>query len=250
MRFFDCNAFVGLPARRELYEPAPGAPEILAEMDFCGVERALVWHIAQLDASPELGNRLLSGVIQTEPRLAGCWAILPNQAHEFPPFEVFLQEMRQARVAALRVFPNDHHFLLNGVALGSWLEGMVAHRVPLFLSVAHGTDWQSAYALLAEFPDLVCVLCDHGCWGEDRRFRPLVERYAHVYVDTAQYLLDGGIEAFVKDYGPERMLFGSGFPASYLGGMILALKHALIPEEAKAAIASGNLERMLAEVRW
>jgi uncharacterized protein len=250
MQFYDCNAFVGLPARRELYAPAPSAQEILAEMDFCGVERALVWHIAQHDASPQLGNQLLSGMIQSAPRLRGCWAILPNQAHEFAPFDAFMQEMRQARVAALRVFPNEHHFLLNEVAMGSWLEGMNARRVPLFLSLTRGVDWQSVYALLAEFPNLVCVLCDHGCWGEDRRFRPLIERYPHVYVDTAQYLLDGGIEAFVADYGPGRMLFGSGFPASYLGGMMLAIKHAKIPEEAKAAIASGNLERILEEVRW
>ena len=96
--------------------------------------------------------------------------------------------------------------------MGSWLEPMVAHRVPLFLSVERGANWDIVYALLAEFPDLVCVICDHGCWGEDRRFRPVIERYPHVYVDTAQYLLDGGIEAFVADYGPGRMLFGSGFP--------------------------------------
>jgi predicted TIM-barrel fold metal-dependent hydrolase len=249
MNFFDCNAFIGLPVRRGLYPPAPAAQDILAEMDFCGVERALVWHIAQFDASPQTGNALLTAAIQPHPRLLGGWSILPNQAHEFPPFETFLEAMRQARVVALRVFPNDHHFLLNAVAMGSWLEPMVAHRVPLFLSVERGANWPIVYNLLAEFPDLVCVICDHGCWGEDRRFRPLIECYPHVYVDTSQYLLDGGIEAFAADYGPGRMLFGSGFPVSYLGGMMLALRHARIDEEAKAAIAGKNLEQMLAEVR-
>ena len=34
------------------------------------------------------------------------------------------------------------------------------------------------------------------------------------------------------------------------GGMMLALKHALIPEEAKQAIAGQNLERILAEVNY
>jgi predicted TIM-barrel fold metal-dependent hydrolase len=77
----------------------------------------------------------------------------------------------------------------------------------------------------------------------------LIERYPHVYVDTAQYLLDGGIEAFVADYGPDRLLFGSGFPASYLGGMMMAIRHARIADEAKAAIAGKNLERILSEVR-
>ena len=250
MNFFDCNAFIGLPVRREIYPPAATAQEILDEMDFCGVERALVWHVAQFDAAPQLGNDLLAQAIHPHPRLSGCWSVLPNQAHEFPPFDQFLTAMLQRRVYALRAFPLDHHFLLNRVSMGSWLEPMVTHRLPLFLSVARGANWDIVYALLSEFPDLVCVVCDHGCWGEDRRFRPLIERYPHVYVDTSQYLLDGGIEAFVQDYGPNRMLYGSGFPASHFGGMMLAIRHAKISAEAKDAIAAKNLERLLAEVIW
>jgi predicted TIM-barrel fold metal-dependent hydrolase len=76
-----------------------------------------------------------------------------------------------------------------------------------------------------------------------------LERYPHVYVDTSQYLLDGGIEALVADYGARRVLFGSGFPESYFGGMMMALKHAEIPLAAKRSIAHGNLSRILEEVR-
>lgn len=250
MQFFDCNAFIGLPARREAFAPAASAADILEEMDFCGVDRALVWHIAQLDASPHLGNQLLAQAIAAHPRLYGAWALLPNQAREFPPFDAFLEQMQDARVAALRAFPLDHHFMLNAVAMGSWFEPIVEHRIPFFISVQRGANWDVVYNLMAEYPDLVCVLCDHGCWGEDRRFRPLVERYPYLYVDTSQYLLDGGIEAFVADYGPERMLYGSGFPALHFGGMMLALKHARISQEAKEAIAYHNLVRLLMEVQW
>jgi hypothetical protein len=246
MRFFDCNAFFGLPMRRPL-APVPTAEQLLAEMDRAGVDKALVWHIAQHDASPQIGNQLLADAIHPHPRLVGCWTILPNQAREFPPPPLFFQHMRASRIAALRIFPSAHRFLANAVSIGDWLEPMVTRRVPLFLSVRRGMDWPAIYALLAEFPDLVCAICDHGCWGMDRMFRPLLERYPRVYVDTAQYLLDGGLEALVADYGAGRLLFGSGFPESYFGGMMLALRHAQIPERAKAAIASGNLERMLEE---
>jgi hypothetical protein len=53
----------------------------------------------------------------------------------------------------------------------------------------------------------------------------------------------------VADYGAQRLLFGSGFPESYLGGMMLTLRHARIPDKAKEAIASGNLERVIEEGR-
>jgi predicted TIM-barrel fold metal-dependent hydrolase len=249
MKFFDCNAFFGLPALRPL-APVATAEELLAEMDRAGVERALVWHIAQHDAAPRVGNQLLADAIAPHPRLMGCWTVLPNQAREFPaPAELFRQ-MKTARVVALRVFPNAHKFLLNAVTMGDLLESMAARRVPLFVSVRRGMERHDVYNLLAEFPDLVCVICDPGCWGEDRLFRPLLERYPNVYVDTAQYLLDGGIEALVADYGPQRILFGSGFPESYFGGMMMALKHAQISDEAKVLIAHCNLERIIGEVLW
>ena len=246
MRFFDCNVFFGLPYHRPLM-PIATTEALLAEMDRAGIEQALVWHIAQHDASPQVGNQLLAEAIRDQPRLVGCWTVLPNQAHEFPPPALFFQQMHQARVAALRIFPNDHKFLADAVSLGELLTPMTERRIPLFLSIKRGIDWRDIYALLRDFPDLVCVICDHGCWGQDRLFRPLLDKYPHVYVDTAQYLLDGGLESLVADYGAGRLLFGSGFPESYFGGMMLALRHANIPDEAKAAIAAGNLERILAE---
>jgi hypothetical protein len=248
VHFFDCNVFFGLPTRRPLL-PVPTVAELLVEMDRAGVEKALVWHIAQHDASPQTGNQLLAEAIQPHPCLVGCWTVLPNQAREFPPPLAFFQQMRAAHVVALRVFPDSHRFLVNAVSMGDLLEPMVARRIPLFVSLRRGMDWRAIYALLAEFPELVCVICDHGCWGMDRMFRPLLERYPHVYVDTAQYLLDGGLEALVADYGAGRLLFGSGFPESYFGGMMLALRHAQLPDEARIAIAGGNLERILAEVQ-
>jgi predicted TIM-barrel fold metal-dependent hydrolase len=246
MRFFDCNAFFGLPAVRPL-APVATAEGFLAEMNRAGIEKALVWHIAQHDASARLGNALLADAIGPHPRLVGCWSVLPSQTHELPPMEELFRQMKKARVAALRIFPSSHRFLANAVAMGDILDAIVVRRVPLFVSVRRGMDWPGIYALLSDFPDLVCVICDHGSWGMDRLFRPLLERYPHVYVDTAQYLLDGGIESLVADCGAQRLLFGSGFPESYFGGMMMALRHARIPEEAKAAIASGNLERILQE---
>ena len=246
MRFFDCNLFFGSPIKR-LLQPVPNIEALLAEMDRAGIAKGLVWHIAQHDSSPQVGNRLLTEAIQLHPRLVGCWTVLPNQAHEFRPPPALFAQMKAARVAALRIFPNTHRFLADANSLRDLLEAMIARRVPLFVSVRRGMEWHQISALLAEFPQLVCVICDHGCWGMDRMFRPLLEQYPHVYVDIAQYMLDGGIEALVADYGATRILFGSGFPESYFGGMMMALRHAQIPEEAKDAIASGNLERILVE---
>ena len=246
--FFDCNAYFGLPMRRPL-RPVATVTELLAELDRAGVERALVWHIAQHDAAAQVGNRLLAEAIAPYPRLVGCWTILPAQTHELPPPPALFEEMRAARVAGLRIFPQSHRFLASALATGGLLEALVVRRVPLFVSLRRGIDWPEIYALLAQAPELVCVICDHGSWGADRLFRPLLEQYPTVCVETGSYLLDGGIESLVADYGASRVLFGSGFPDAYPGGAMMTLRHARISDEAKSAIAGGNLERILAEER-
>ena len=246
VRFFDCNVYFGLPMRRSLV-PVRRVEQLLTEMDRAGVHKALVWHIAQHDAGAKIGNQLVADAIEPHPRLLGCWSALPGHTGEFTLPEVLFDQMRQARVGALRIFPQAHRFIADKLSLGALLEQMIARRVPLFLSLRRGVEWPDIYRLLSEFPDLVCVICDHGVWGTDRLFRPLLESYPNVYLDISHYLLDGGVEALVSRYGATRLLYGSGFPESYFGSMMMVLRHALIPQPAKRAIAGANLERILAE---
>jgi predicted TIM-barrel fold metal-dependent hydrolase len=164
--------------------------------------------------------------------------------------------MKADRIVALRAFPVAHRFLLNAVTMGPLLEEMVARRIPLLYSTRRlpagwnpHQAWQDLYALLAEFPQLTVIVVDHGSWGCDRYFRPLFEKYERVFVDTSLYYIDGGIEDLVARHGPGRLLYGSGLPERYPGGMMLVIRHAEIDDAAKAAIAGGNLKRLVAEVR-
>ena len=248
MRFFDCNCFIGLPANGML-KPVATADELLAEMDRSGIERALLWHVAQQDYAVPTGNRLLAEAIAAHSeRLVGCWSITPHQTGELPPPEQFCAQMAEANVRALRAFPDRQNYLLRAESCGAMLEAMVQRRIPLIFEARGRGGWEGAYDLLADFPDLVCVLGNMHLWGTDRWFRPLVEKYAHVYVELSEYVLDGGIEAFVESYGAGRMLFGTGFPKWEHGGVMLMLRHAEIAEADRQAIAAGNLERILAEV--
>ena len=99
------------------------------------------------------------------------------------------------------------------------------------------------------FPKLTFVVTNHGSWGHDRYFRGLVEKYENLHIDTSRYELDGGIPDFCKKYGPDRILFGSNYPHTNIGGPMLTLAHADISDSDKEAIAGGNLKRLLGRVR-
>ncbi len=49
-------------------------------------------------------------------------------------------------------------------------------------------------------------------------------------------------------YGPERLLFGTAFPTTGMGGAMLTLLHCDMPDEHKEAVAGRNLQRLLDEV--
>jgi len=253
MKFFDSNCFIGLPTNAIL-RPVATARELLAAMDRSGIEQALVWHVAQRDASDILGNELLCRELNTlapedRQRLTGCWCILPPITNEMPAGAELFSQMAANGIKALRVFPDPHRFLLREETFGGLLNDMITRRIPLMLSLEGAVTWQNIYDLLRAFPELVCILCDLGSWGATRYYYPLIERYPNVYIEISDTYLDGGIEDFTAKFGARRMLYGSGFPVQSHGGMMLALKHSEISDADKQAIAAGNLERLMQDVK-
>jgi len=252
LRFFDASAYIGRPMIALPNGPAGqsvSAEELLAEMDRAGIEKALVWHAAQRDHDGPAGNRLLAEAIAPHERLLGCWAIYPPQTGELGDLDDFFAAAGKARVRAFRVFPTGNRFLLRTESLGDVLERMLKARVPLFVSAPKHAPWEAVYDLLKEMPELRVVLSEQPNWGCDRYFRPLVEKYPNVYVELSGYFVAGGLDAFVRDYGAKRLLFGTNFPESYLGANMLAVAHLDVSPADRQAIAAGNLERLLGEAR-
>lgn len=251
--FFDCNAWLGRPMNMPFGhhgETDFSAKGFLASMDRAGIRRALVWHTAQRDIFPVTGNTLLGKEIRGyEQRLVPCWTVLPPDCGELGDLDGFFRRAGRAGVRAFRAFPDINRYLLRYDVMGELLDRMVAARVPLVLAVPGHATWESVYDLLADVPDLTVIITNMGAWGCDRQFRPLVRRYPNVYIETSGYITDGGIEAFVGTYGAKRMVFGSNYPEAYHGATMLAIAHSSIRPSEKQAIAGGNLERLLGEVR-
>ena len=56
MRFFDCNMCFGSPMVKPI-RFVDTASELLREMDYYGIDEALVYHSRQYDDSPVVGMR-------------------------------------------------------------------------------------------------------------------------------------------------------------------------------------------------
>jgi predicted TIM-barrel fold metal-dependent hydrolase len=256
MEFWDCNCCFGLPSKAAV-SPAgcETVDDLVAQLDRAGIAKGVAWHIAQHDVSPQRGNQMLAEAIQGRDQLLGCWTVLPEVTGEMP-VDRLMADMKAAGIVALRAFPVAHRYLLNGTTMGPLLKAMTERHVPLLYSIRRlppswspHQAWQDLHNLMAEFPRLTLIVCDHGSWGCDRYFRPLFEHYERVFVDTSLYCIDGGIEDIVARYGPGRILYGSGLPDRYPGGLMMAIRHGQISGKAKAAIAGGTLKRLIKEVQ-
>jgi predicted TIM-barrel fold metal-dependent hydrolase len=245
MQFFDINAFIGRPMLRQ-HGAAGTVEEYFQAVEGTDITRVLLWHIAQRDAAPDAGNPLLSKAIAGDERALGCWTIVPPQTDREVMTPDFFDRMTAERIVALRAFPDMHRCVLNRVTFGPFLDEVSQRRIPFLVSPRFGCDWPTVHRLLEEFPDLTCVVCDVGVWGQDRNTWPLLERFLNVYLDSSMVSMEaGGLEAAVRSWGAERILFGTGFPYHYPHAAVLDLLHAEIGEAEKEKIAWGNAASLL-----
>lgn len=239
---FDCNASYGVSSRPPPRYAAT-AGELMAEMDYCGIDRALVFHTNQRFSSPAFYNARLVRDVRRLPRLAPSWVILPPQTEEFPPVARLAFLMKRNGIRALRAFPDEHRYRLDGRTFGDIFEWMSANKIPLFVklnSIALGD-------LLKEFPVLTVIAVNQGPHSFERYLRPLMETYPRFHLETSYLIVEGLIEGYCRRYGAGRLLFGSAFPDNCAGGALTHLARADISGADRAAIAGNNLKRLLGE---
>jgi predicted TIM-barrel fold metal-dependent hydrolase len=248
MQFYDINIQLGRASVRQ-YGQAASVDELFRMLDGTGITRGVVWHIAQRDAGPDVGNALVNTAIAGNERAAGCWSIVPPQTDKDVMTPDFFARMAAERIVALRAFPDTQRFQLGRTTFGAFLDEVAERRIPLLMSMRFGMEWPAIYRLLEEYPTLTVVLCDLGLWGQDRQSWPLLEKYPNVYLESSLVSLEaGGLEAAVKAWGAERILFGSGFPFHYPHAAVLDVLHADVSDRDREKIASGNLAKLLGEV--
>jgi hypothetical protein len=242
LKFFDCNCAFG-PYRTRVFRFARSAAELIQEMDFANIDRALVYHTAMRFDHPSVGNELVVRETSDYSRLLPTWAILPSQTGEQLPLKNILSNMRRHGIRALRLFVEDHRYFLDDLTWGDQMAVFMERRIPLFIRAS----LDRIATLLRSFPDLVVVTGSQGSNPLDRYAWPLVEKFPHLYFETSSYLVDSGIEEFCRRYGAARLVFGSGFPDNAGGAAMLMLAHADISAQERQAIASDNLWRLLEE---
>lgn len=251
----DANVYVGRPAVPRFHSGPVTVPGLLREFDRLGVDAGLVTHVAAKEYSPQFGNEIVIDEVATEPRLQACLTLLPPSTGETWAPGQLIDALRVRDVRAVRLFPGYslHRYPFHPRVLGDLFATLEGARVLTLIDFDLGrrdeADWPALYEVAEAFPELPFLLIRPG-GRSDRGLYPLLEYFPNVYVETGGYWVHRGLERVAERFGAHRLVFGSGFPYWTLSGAVYHVATARLEEDDRAAIASGNLRRLLGEVRW
>jgi hypothetical protein len=242
LEFWDCNLTYGPQTATANFKCFGDLSSLLAEMERSGVSGGLVIKTVN---EAVLANSSLAGDIKDNKNLKGIWQILPSCTAEIPAPDILPQIMKENNIGAITVNPNIHRYLPRKNVIGDYMQMAKNRKIPVMLNTSRGLTLEQADDIMRDFFDLTAILTFDNCWPSDRYLRPFLDTYPNLVLDMTYMLTDCGLADMLKKYPAEKILFGSGFPVSYMGAHMMVIKHAEIPEEDKRKIAGGNLKKLL-----
>ena len=211
------------------------APKLLTEMSRFFIQRAVTAHWTGLEYDANVGNEKLAVI--NDKRLIPAWTPLPD--------EKSIEQLVARRPTAVRLMPRNlnHSWTVTPWCAGDLLDYLAQHRI-VTLVAREDIEWQSLIDVLENFPQLPIVLLDIG-YRFDHYILPLLRRFPSLHFESATYLAYRQLENFVDRSGPDRLLYGSRLPLFTAATSLGVLASAHIDDDARLAIAGGNLRRLL-----
>ena len=242
MQYFDLNYMLGRGTLALGDYDTPDA--ILSQMDYLGIDRALVWSSEARDWSAVNGNRELLATLEPyRERLFPCFVITPRDYYEKGTVEFYRAQCASGRVRAFRICPKggrspirECEFVLKELAEYSPLVQIDTRELDV-------RDYAELEKLALCLPSVSFVLGQKVWCDMDVVFN-LMKRCSNVLLDTSWLHVRGSIEMAIEHFGVERLLFATGHRSQY-GAAIGALAHAPLTAGEREAIAHGNAEKRL-----
>jgi len=223
------------------------AEDLAAEMDRASIARALV-RTAPEQPHRDLGDanaRLLAACAAAGAgRLIPCGVVVPDTGGDLPSPAQQIDALLADGPAAACIRPEMDGWVLADWVADGLLAALAERRVPVFCRPDH-VPLTDVGEIARRHPGLPIVVADVG-YRSLRILRPLMRTFANVHVSTGgAFSVPRGIEYLLDAGSAERVLFGTGFPASEPMAAVAQLAYAEIDASARADVASGNLDRLL-----
>ncbi len=248
LRFFDANAWIG-----RSYDTSGlslGNPtEIVAQMNYYGIEKAIVSHTLSRYYDPLIGNERLIEEINGIARLQACFILPPPSTKEMGVVDEYLDHMLTRGVRTIRLFPASHHFSLEDWSSTALLKRLEERKIPLFIW-SKEIGWNSLYKLCRRYPSLPVILeqPEEESFWNGRLFFSLLETCKNLFLEIHNVILYLGIDEIAQRFGAERLIFGSYLPVDDPNASLMMVTDGDFSHREKEKIAHENMETLIGGV--
>jgi hypothetical protein len=248
LRFVDAGIWLGAPVGFPLACELP-AEELASVLGKGFIAGGLVSHWRGKTVSAQDGNIALEAVATSLPTdIYTVWTGLPLYPIEPGPLPGRCE--LPPKVRGVRLFPKTHNYPLADWVVGSLCDWLVEHRLPLFVWHVE-LDWLSLDELTGQFPELRVVVetQTQKLLYHSRPLFALMQRRANVLVEMSNLVGPRYVEYCVREFGAERLIFGTFQPVNDPLVPIGMVIDAEISNSDKALIAGGNLRKLIDGVK-
>ena len=242
LSFYDCNIFIG--RHQNPYTVSPFGLNTLEDtIQAYGLKGGLIYHSASVLYDASYGNKLLIEEAKNKPALQLTWIAIPEFSVSKKESENFLTKLKENKISALKIFPRYHNFNVINGAIDMLLHSINEERIPLLVDQEE-ISWDEISYILRKFQEIPFILQNTG-YRMERYIIPFFNKYTNFYFDISRYQAHGGIEYLCRQFGSERILFGSGMPVFSPESIMMMIKNADLSIKEKRNISFKNISRLL-----
>ncbi len=246
IHMFDCNCIVGKRADRREGEPWT-LVQLLEDMDYFGIESALVSSATCRDYDPSIGNQELLNLLENSNRISPVWCVIPPFTDSMIPPTRFVDDVLSNGIKGVISYPRLHGYSLAPWSMGKLFSALNYYRVPMLLPFQQ-FDWEDVYTVCHEYPDLPVIATGIN-YRQLRYLLPLWENCSNLYVDSS-WLSIADLLPFLKQRGLlEKLLFGTNYPAYTPSAAVSMITYSNVSLEDKQSVGSGNLLSLLENIK-
>lgn len=248
LKLIACDSLVGLP-RIPYPWFRPDVADLESELVRLQISAAIVRHRQCLENFPYAGNATLAREIADRPNLIPAVCLTPDGEPDAFSLEATFGAALAQGMRVAWISPKEHMFSPRPWCSGKLYAACAAARLPLLIEYPQVTLGELDEILTAH-PQLRLVLLRVPRLGRHRGLYALLERHANLHLClSSAYSVHEGLPELVNTFGPDRWVWGSAYPEAEGGASVTLLTYAGISAAAREAIAHGNIERLLGEVR-
>jgi hypothetical protein len=244
--FLDASCRVGRRAALD-DEFAQQPDEVVGLLASYGIAGALCTHSWAEEHDPLAGNQEMRAVAARHPVFSTCAVILPPGTGEMPftgdPAGL-VDYLGSIGARAVRLAPSKHGYSLTPTVCDDLLAALAETAFPVCVGLGE-IGWERLDEVLTRHPALRVILERIG-YRHGRTVLPMLARHRGLHIETSTYVGHRAIEELVDRYGPWRPVFGTDQPFLDPGAALARILYADLTDEAREAVAGGNLARLLA----